>query len=1084
MSMSESRSAVVLRLAEEFLERYRQGQRPSLKEYIDRHPELATEIKEVFPAMALMENIALADESLAGDATGDETTKDNAPPQQLGDFRILREVGRGGMGIVYEAEQMSLGRHVALKVLPRKVLLDAAQKRRFEREAKAAARLHHTNIVPVFGVGEHEDMPFYVMQFIQGLGLDEVCQEIKRLRTGAPAAPSSSEGGKPYKDVSAVDVARSLLTGTFAADEPGEDAPRLSSSDTRTLRTSSVSLPGSESADGKNKKATYWQSVARIGIQVADALAYAHKQGIQHRDIKPSNLLLDLRGTVWVTDFGLARADNEEHLTQTGDIVGTLRYMPPEAFEGRTDPRSDLYSLGLTLYELLTLRPAFAEQDRHKLVKQVTTEEPARLDKLNRSIPRDLVTIVHKAIDRDPSRRFQAAGEFAADLQRFLADEPIQARRVSVAERGWRWCKHHPGVASLTAALVLLLVGVTVASLLAAAHFDRVASREAQAADNERLARLEAVQAKEQEAALRKQAEEAKTQEESAKRQAESNFAKARQAVDDYFTTVSESQLLKVPGMQTLRRELLQSALTFYQDFLKKRGDDPALRGELAATYLRVGNIRSELEAGAEATKAYEQAQALYEALTKAAPESVEWRHGLAQCYFWNNRRDEAIALWEKLVQPEQPRFQKQLAEAYNRRAVHFIDADRLAEGLQDHQRALSIREMLVRLNPNDLEAQRDLGGTLNNLGVLLAQKGRPAEALAMYRRAAERAEAAFAQSPQMIINGRFLTIQLNNVASIERQLGHAPEALEAFRRTAEIWRKLANENPAVPSLHSNLWGAYRNLAIYQQELKQIEEARNTLRLARGVIDRLPSDGPDALFKLACVRAECAAILGQRKDQPTAEEKAEQKHEADQAMETLHQAVAAGFRDGERLRTAAELNSLRDRLDFKILAAFFAARGAAAPPDKAKVSPEDLARRQELAKADTNNKRLRADRAASQHAIALIQLDLGNLNEAQKLLQQAIALREALVRDEPKNERYQTELAGSRFALGNCYWRSGQHDKADAAFARAVQLKPDDPEVWKERGRIYEPLGQRDKAAADFRKAQMLSDSKKAKPNK
>src|SRR5439155_11773583 len=128
------------------------------------------------------------------------------------------------------------------------------------------------------------------------------------------------------------------------------------------------------------RKLTYWQSVAQIGLQVADALDYAHKQGILHRDIKPSNLLLDLHGVVWVTDFGLAKASDQEDLTHTGDVLGTLRYMPPEAFEGKTDARSDVYSLGLTLYELLALRPAYEEKDRHRLIKQVTGQEPQRLE--------------------------------------------------------------------------------------------------------------------------------------------------------------------------------------------------------------------------------------------------------------------------------------------------------------------------------------------------------------------------------------------------------------------------------------------------------------------------------------------------------------------------------------------------------------------------------------------------------------------------------------------------------------------------------------------------------------------------------
>ncbi len=1032
MSSSESHSALVLELAEEFLERYRQGQRPSLKEYADRHPDLAAEIREVFPAMALMENIALADESLAG---GETPPGGGSPPevlQQLGDFRIIREVGHGGMGVVYEAEQVSLGRHVALKVLTRKMLLEARQRRRFEREAKAAAKLHHTNIVPVFGVGEQDGLPYYVMQFIQGLGLDEVLDELKRMQGGTPAATASAGDLRvARKDVSAVEVARSLMTGEFhPAEEPDEPSEPLATGPTApesgaklsgsfTLSSSSLTLPGAGSAArGKAKKLSYWQSVAGVGVQVAEALAYAHNQGILHRDIKPSNLLLDTAGTVWVADFGLARAQEEEGLTHTGDIVGTLRYMPPEAFEGRADARGDLYSLGLTLYELLALRPAFEEKDRQQLIKRVTTEEPPRLDRLNPQVPRDLVTIVHKAIDREPEQRYPSAAALAADLQRFLDDEPIKARRVSARERLWRWCRHHPGVASLTAALVLVLVGVTLASVLAAARFDRLARQQAAAAADERQARQAADEAKEHEAALRQQAEEAQ-------KQAEANFAQARKAVDDSFTKVSESQLLKVPGMQPLRRDLLQSALTFYQDFLKERGDDPALRGDLAAAYLRVGKIRSELGEGAEAHKAFEQARGLYEALTRAAPEAVEWRHGLAQCYYSLGRNDDAIALWEKLVQPDQPRFQKELADACNARANHFNDANRLAEALQGHQQALAIREMLVRLSPDDPDAQRDLGGTLNNIGVLLDRKGRTEEALAMFRRATEHGEAAFAQAPQVLLNGRYLTIQQGNVARIERQLGHVNEALAAYRRVVDVCRKLARDNPAIPNLQSNLNLAYRMLAFYQRELKQSEQAEQTMRLARDVIDRLPSDGAENLFYLACVWAECSSFLAQGKDKPTAEEQAEQKQQADLAMEALRKAVAAGFRDVERLRTASELNALRGREDFKAVEADLAAR-VAAVPDKLEKSQQALALRQQRAAADPKNQHLQADLAASQHAIALIQLDLGNLEEARQHLQRAIVIREALVKGEPKNEQYQADLAQSRIALGDFYWKAGR----------------------------------------------------------
>jgi eukaryotic-like serine/threonine-protein kinase len=483
---SSERYVLLNRLGDEFVERYRRGERPSLQEYVDRHPKLADEIREYFPALAEVEQVK------------ENRREVQEPPshiplpalERIGDYRIIREIGRGGMGVVYEAEQVSLGRHVALKVLPQQFRQDARTKTRFEREAKAAAKLHHTNIVPVFGVGEQDGLRYYVMQFIQGLGLDEVLLELKRLQPGPGGSLSVCmlTGGGPLaslEDVSTASLARSLLTGRFAlAGKEGSGPPAappatadqalgaaadqvpvaqtpvaLRLSDTFSLSSSSAMLPGVAAARKAGKKQpTYWQSVARIGVQVAEALEHAHKQGVLHRDVKPSNLLLDNGGTVWVTDFGLAKVADQPNLTHTGDILGTLRYMPPEAFDGRADQRGDVYSLGLTLYELLALRPAFEDKEQNRLIKRVTTAEPPRLDKLNREIPRDLVTIVHKAIDRETARRYPTAAAVADDLQRFLADEPIQARRVSPMERGLRFCRRNPTVAGLSAALVLAFI--------------------------------------------------------------------------------------------------------------------------------------------------------------------------------------------------------------------------------------------------------------------------------------------------------------------------------------------------------------------------------------------------------------------------------------------------------------------------------------------------------------------------------------------------------------------------------------------------------------------------------------------------
>ena len=309
------------RLAEEFVARYRGGERPSLTEYADRLPDRADEILELFPALVEMEQLKPA----SSDRTGDYGA--GAPPaglpDRVGEYRILRMVGRGGMGTVYEAVQESLGRHVALKLLPPDALAAPARLERFRREARSAAQLHHTNIVPVFGVGEADGRHFYAMQFISGHPLDAVIDEVRRLK-------EISASGIP-RAVSEVVVA--LMTGTFVAgttdQSPAPSAePAESNGEAVAGTTSSAALSGTLSDGGRQ----YWATVARLGAQAADAVAYAHAQGVLHRDIKPANLLLDLHGTLWVTDFGLAKAHHSDNLTHTGDVVGTLRYLAPELF--------------------------------------------------------------------------------------------------------------------------------------------------------------------------------------------------------------------------------------------------------------------------------------------------------------------------------------------------------------------------------------------------------------------------------------------------------------------------------------------------------------------------------------------------------------------------------------------------------------------------------------------------------------------------------------------------------------------------------------------------------------------------------
>jgi WD40 repeat protein/serine/threonine protein kinase/Flp pilus assembly protein TadD len=542
------------RLAEEFAQRYRRGERPSLREYTDRHPDLADEIRELFPALVQVEQV---EDDRRVEPMRPTTSPRSEPPREVGDYRIVREVGRGGMGVVYEAEQISLGRRVALKILPGSTIQDGSKVERFRREARAAARLHHTNIVPVFEVGQDVDSLYYAMQFIQGQGLDLVIDELRRLRAvgtrqtgrgrrspgdrkppsnraavGPPGAEPDgprSESDKPRSErhVAASELqarelsrmAQSLLSGHFVLPDPGlssdmdateavtdrGDAGKAAvegpASTAARSSDSSVVLPGGKalSAIESGGRLTFYRGVAHIGQQAAQGLEYAHARGILHRDIKPSNLLLDGAGVVWITDFGLAKAENDG-LTRTGDILGTLRYMAPERFRGEGDARADVYALGLTLYEMLTLRPAFDSHDRLKLIEQIKAEEPQHPRSVDPRIPRDLETIVLKAIDKDPKRRYVTADQLAQDLQRFIEDRPVLARRSSVMERTWRMCKRNPLASSLAAGLLLVLAiglaGVTTQWLRAEENSIRARAQEAEAVNARNDAVLQRDQAR------------------------------------------------------------------------------------------------------------------------------------------------------------------------------------------------------------------------------------------------------------------------------------------------------------------------------------------------------------------------------------------------------------------------------------------------------------------------------------------------------------------------------------------------------------------------------------------------------------
>ena len=456
-----SRDELRIEALQEYQQAVDQGNPPDREEFLDRFSKVADDLADYLDNLNLLRQIAPV---FGGQTAVDSLNSSPARIPQLGDFRIIREIGRGGMGVVYEAEQISMSRRVALKVLPFMSILDRRLLQRFHNEARVAGQLVHQHIVPVHAVGCERGVHFYAMQFVVGTSLDDFIATIKSSSANANSATLNGPYKLHTRDSDCNANQRMPFTSTVA-----EFSTANSCDDMRHIRFA-----------------------VECTVQAARGLDYAHSQGVIHRDVKPSNLILDPNGKIWITDFGLAQAECHPGVTVTGDLIGTLRYMSPEQAEaqpGIVDHRTDIYSLGLTCYEFLALKPAIDGRDRHELLKQIVVAEPIRPRRLNRSIPVDLETVLLKAMEKVPDDRYSTAGEFADDLQRFLDDQPVCARKPTIAQKVRKWCRRHRAVvgSSLVAFFAVLLCVAIGASVLAVRLGEIVEEEKAMAQQERRL---------------------------------------------------------------------------------------------------------------------------------------------------------------------------------------------------------------------------------------------------------------------------------------------------------------------------------------------------------------------------------------------------------------------------------------------------------------------------------------------------------------------------------------------------------------------------------------------------------------------
>lgn len=862
-------------IVDEFTERLRDGQHPQIDDYLARHPGLAGELGDLLSAVQMVEDVQA--DSVVAPAEMPALTG-----TQLGDYRIVREIGRGGMGVVYEAIEESLGRRVALKLLPITTTSRPDQLQRFKREARAAARLEHPNIVPVYGVGQHDTQHYIAMQYIVGQGLDRVIAELKDQASGTAARRlrAAPEAESP----------------AGASSESGVDGQRRAGSTVRLAGDSTVSGGGSTE---------FYRNVARIGAEAAEALQYAHSQRVIHRDIKPSNLLLDVEGQAWVTDFGLAKLESDEDLTQTGDVVGTLRYMAPERLQGRVDASSDIYGLGLTLYELVTLQPAYSAADRASLVDKVAHGTPVPPRKLNDRIPRDLETIILKASAREPHQRYATADALAADLRRFTAGKPILARRTPWQEQAWLWCRRNPVVAGLAAGLAAsLIIGLLAVSW--------------------NLYRLGIVNAtlvqRNEDLKLANAAAEANA------REAEERFRDALEAIDAFLTQVADRHLARTPGAQKLRAELLNSALRFYQDYITSHEDDEVVQTETVNAWLRVAQITDMIGAAEKALEAAQEGLPIAEELHRTSPSDesavllarAHMTIAAIQAKIGDSRTamdsfDQTIQLMRSVTEDsDDPELRRLLAEALGSAGIHhrkqrelesavalfeesiaiatdasaevddpepyqqviekswgnlgnaLIDLNRFEAGLAAMDECRKLTEALLRRDPAHPGYQASLMTTVANQAVMYARQQDFDRALPLAERAVELGERIHAANPGVNEYKGDLAQHSITLAAIRSETGQ-PGAEEARERARELFEELLEDNPDVLRYQLNLAAVYNDSATHLAQNRDdddLEQAVAWYRKSRAMADAVLERDPQNAMAVYLRQVVCGGLAG------------------------------------------------------------------------------------------------------------------------------------------------------------------------------------------------------------------------------
>lgn len=771
-----------------------------------------------------------------------------ADEQRLGDFVLKDEIGRGGMGVVYEARQISLDRIVALKLLPFAAVLDQSQIARFRNEAQAAAQICHPNIVPVYAIGAERGVNYYAMQLINGQPLDQAIRELRgaTLDEKCPStvrwADMDSSAQLPLPtDTLPSDI---LTSDTLASDNRA--SPDKLAAETPTTDKSLANVLTS-----CGTPSSYYRTVAQLGIQAADALHAAHEYGVVHRDIKPSNLLLDQAGKLWITDFGLARCQSDVSLTQTGDLLGTMRYMSREQALGQNafvDHRTDIYSLGITLYELLTLRPAFNGDSSPEMLRQIKHDEPTRPRSISPNIPSDLETVVLKAMSKERDARYTTAAELSADLKRFLNGEPTIAKPPSILKRIHKWSRRNRrSVAVATGVLASLFVVTFIVRHHAA--------------------------------------------------ESEQNWKYSVEAGDLGIRLYKTIAAVSGHRMEKLRGDLVRDSIQYCERIASQTGDDPALLEKIAYHHNLLGFFYHEINDTENSIAAYEKTLQEYQQLIHAEPQKPIHRRFLALAH--NNlgrvfaqeqdilaattSYERALDIQTDLLKtyptnhPQHGQLQADYALSQNnfgellaqigdfKRAAQFfqaaIDAQQYgAQHLEDKngiqartlaafyknlgsvsqdktQAAIWIREsldtyeQLTAAQPHVREYRHLFALAQNEYGKILSHQGNLADAVVAHDKAIEVLVPLQAADPSNQILLADLALCYHGKALAEGKQQHIDSSIPLFKNAIRAQESLAKRHPQ-NNYYSVLGGMYNNLGNVLQSAQRIDQAAKAFERA------------------------------------------------------------------------------------------------------------------------------------------------------------------------------------------------------------------------------------------------------------